>query len=256
MYSSNYDKLIVSGCSFTHEPDNEWKPFSWANTFGEMTGMAVTNLAIPGAGNMHIANSLILYLEKNKPAKDTTLILAMWTGPIRFDWITSSALSNFKDVYPFSYNYDEQNELVLAGNWLGSNNKTHLHKTITEYSKYQSESSLALQSWLAMSSLTNYLKQNNYKFYFTSYLNYKTNKLEQDALPIDFFAELRNIGLDLDYTNWIPLQDDEYYGDWARINNVLDTYDNFHPKYPQATEGWTKQILIPYMEQANVIKAI
>ena len=56
----------------------------------------------------------------------------------------------------------------------------------------------------------------------------------------------------LDLTNWLNLQDNEYYGDWAKEQKFLDS-DGFHPKYPEAVEGWVNQILIPIMLKENLL---
>ena len=86
-YKSKFKYLVVSGCSFTHNNHQE-SHCVWANTLAVWTNMTINNLAIPGAGNTHIKNSVILHLEKNKPNPADTLVLVMWSGPERIDWIT------------------------------------------------------------------------------------------------------------------------------------------------------------------------
>ena len=85
--NSRYKHLVVSGCSFTYEPMNEWYPFAWPSLLAEFTGMTIDNLAIPGAGNDHISKSLILFLEKKNYNPKDTLVLVMWSGITRIDWI-------------------------------------------------------------------------------------------------------------------------------------------------------------------------
>jgi hypothetical protein len=233
---------------------NEWYPFSWASVFAEDTGMEVVNLAVPGAGNDHISRSLMVYLEKNKPDPANTLIIAMWSGVGRFDWITDSSLSCFKDFYPFQYRYDDHNELVLAGNWWNLKSHHALNQTLIEYAKYQSDYSFSLTSWLAMNNLSNYLLQNRYPFYFTSFVDYKRNNIKGDGLTVPYYDILDTIGLSLDKKNWMKLEGPDHYGDWALKNNAVDPSDGFHPKYPEATEGWVRQILIPYFVTQGIIK--
>jgi hypothetical protein len=249
---SRFKNLVVSGCSFTHEPINEWNPFSWANTFGHLTDMVVHNLAMPGAGNDHISKSIILYMERNSFDPADTLVLVMWSGVGRIDWIADRSKSNFGDEYPFTYNYDDNNELVLGGNWWNKKNPSPLIKTLINYSKYQSDSTFALHTWLAMQNLSNYLKVNNFEYYYTSFLNYNNTKIKGDALTVNFFKELENLNLSIDYNHWLDFQDEEYYGDWSRIHNFLDD-DGFHPRYPKATEGWTKEILIPKLIKLGIL---
>ena len=248
---SRYKNLVVSGCSFTHQPDLGY-PFSWANLLAYCTKINIINLAIPGAGNDHIFKSIILYLEKNNLDPKETLILIMWSGIGRIDWIADKSLSNFKNEYPFAYYYDQHNELVLGGNWWNDHDPTHLKRTLIEYSKYQSDHSMTLHSWLAMENLSNYLENNKFNYYYTSFLNYKGKNIKGDAMILPFFDELKKLNLTLNLDKWLPLADDDYYGDWARKNNFL-AEDDFHPKYPEANEGWVKEILMPTLGDLKIL---
>ena len=248
---SRFKNLVVSGCSFTHEPPN-CSPWSWANMCGDWTDMEVHNLTIPGAGNDHISKSIILYLEKNKFDPADTLVLAMWSGVGRIDWIADKSLSKFSNEYPFTYDYDNNNELVLGGNWWNTRGARPLLKTLIEYSKYQSESTFALHSWLAMKNLSNYLKANNFEYYFTSFVSYNNTNIKVDALTVNFFKELEKINLSIDQSDWLKLNDENYYGNWARERKFLDS-DDFHPKYPKANEGWVKEVLLPLMVSMGIL---
>lgn len=250
---SRFKHLVVSGCSFTSNlpaPGNE--PYQWPNLIANWTGMDIHNLAIPGAGNGHISKSIILYLEKNKLSPKDTLVLVMWSGAGRIDWITDASLSNFKTQYPFSYAYDEYNELALGGHWWNTVNPTHLMKTMQEYSKYQSDHSFALRTWLAMENLSNYLTVNNFAYYYTSFVNYKTNHIKGDALLVTFFDELKKLNLTLDTEHWLDLADDDYYGDWARKNKMLNPVDDFHPS-GDSVEIWPREVLMPLLKNMGIL---
>lgn len=251
---SIYSNLVVSGCSFTHEPHNEWYPFSWASIFAQDTGMQVKNLAIPGAGNDHICRSMIVYLEKNKPDPADTLVMVMWSGIGRFDWITDASLSEFKNHYPFSYQYDKHNELVLAGNWWNLPKNTELHQALIAYSKYQSDFSFTLASWLAMKNLSNYLEMHGYRYYYTSFVDYERNNVKGDGLMVSYYDTLDKLGLELDKSKWIDIPGEDCYGEWALRHQAVDPSDGFHPKYPEANEGWTREILIPYFINQGIVK--
>lgn len=250
---SIYSNLVVSGCSFTHEPHNEWYPFAWPSILAEDTNMGVVNLAIPGAGNDHISRSIILYLEKNKPDPADTLVMIMWSGVGRFDWITDASLSRFKDIYPFDYQYDTHNELVLAGNWWNLNKNHKLNQVLIEYSRYQSDYSFSLASWLAMKNLSNYLFLNRYRHYNTSFVDYKKNHIKGDGMIVPYHDVLFEMGLDFDDSNWIDIKGEDHYGDWALKNNAVDPSDGFHPRFPEANEGWVRQVLIPYLIKEGIV---
>jgi hypothetical protein len=247
---SRFKHLVVSGCSFTHHTGRISGHLSWANLLAEWTGMQIHNLAISGAGNDHISKSIILYLEKNKLPVEDTLVIVMWSGINRIDWVTDASLSNFSNEYSFNYQYDDHNELTLGGAWWNAKNPTPLIKAVIEYSKYQSIHSLTLQSWLAMQSLSNYLKVNKFAHCYTSFLNYRP--IGQAADYVDFVKELAKLNLSLDKEPWLPLNDDDYYGDWARKRKYLQP-DHFHPRFPDATEGWLREILIPELTKKNIL---
>ena len=247
---SKFKHLVVSGCSFTHQPATAPGAFSWANLLANWTGMEIHNLAIPGAGNEHISKSAMLYLEKNKLPAEDTLVIIMWSGINRIDWITDASLSNFSTEYSFSYQYDDYNELTLGGAWWNAKRPTPLIKTLIEYSKYQSIHSLTLQSWLAMQNLTNYLKVNKFTHYHTSFLSYQRIVLAEDY--VDFDKELTKLNLSLDKKHWLPMAAEDHYGDWSRQRKYLQP-DGFHPRFPEATEGWLKEILIPQLINKDIL---
>jgi hypothetical protein len=243
MTSSKYKTLLVSGCSFTH--NNSEDHFSWANDLAVWTGMDIVNLAIPGAGNTHIANSIILHIEREQLDPKDSLVLVMWSGIARIDWIADRELSNFKDTYPFTYNYDQHNELIVGGSWWHrENNKTHIIKTLIEYSKYQTTHSLALDSWLSMTSLINYLNAKGFEHYHTSILDHGFDKEE---MWVDYNKELAELKLSLDRTNWIS----PCIGNYCKDLNMLQD-DNFHPTM-QGHEKWTREVLMPYLYEHDVL---
>jgi len=207
--------------------------------------MDIVNLGIPGAGNSHISKSIILHIERNQLDPKETLVIPMWSGIARIDWIADRVLSNFKDTYPFTYNYDQHNELIVGGSWWHrENNKTHIIKTLIEYSKYQTTHSLALDSWLSMTSLINYLDAKEFKHYHTSILNHG---FDQEEKWIDYDKELAELNLSLDKTNWIS----PCIGNYCKELGMLQD-DNFHPTM-QGHEKWTREVLIPYLTEHEVL---
>lgn len=252
---SKYKNLVVSGCSFTSNfPAKPKEPWNWPNMIADWSGMHIYNLAIPGAGNSHISKSIKLFLSTNKLSPEDTLVIVMWSGIGRIDFITDPSLSNFKSSYPFIYDYfANKAELSLGGNWWNIRNPSNIQKLIIEYSKYQSDYTLAVESFLEMSSLNNFLQTANYKNYQTSFCNYnRLSELKGDACVVDYWTVLKELNLSLDTSNWIPFDETDYYGNWARKNNLIDPYDDCHP-YKDAPERWPKEILIPYLIKENIL---
>jgi hypothetical protein len=238
---SKYKTLLVSGCSFTH--NNSEAHFAWANDLATWTGMDIVNLAIPGAGNTHIANSIILYIERHKLDPAETLVMVMWSGTARIDWITDQSLSKFKNSYPFTYNYDQYNELVLGGSWWQPKRRSHVEETLVEYSKYQSTHSFTLHSWLAMNNLSNYLKLRGFEHYYTAIVD----TANDEELWIDYEQELSDLKLTLDKSNWIA----PCIGNYCQECNLLQD-DKFHPSM-QGHEAWTRTVLMPYLTERDVL---
>jgi hypothetical protein len=106
--------LLVSGCSFTYGE-------SWASIFAKKHNLKLINLAAPGAGNLHIANSIILYLERNTLNIEDTLIGVMWSNPMRTDFMVTPT-KKYCDLYRFTY--DDHNRLIVSGDVLHKHNLT------------------------------------------------------------------------------------------------------------------------------------
>ena len=238
---SKYKTLLVSGCSFTH--NNCEDHFAWGNDLAVWTGMDIVNLAIPGAGNTHIANSIMLYIEQHNLDSAETLVMAMWTGTARIDWITDRSLSEFKNSYPFTYNYDQHNELVLGGSWWQPKRRSHVEQTLVEYSKYQSTHSFALHSWLAMNNLSNYLKLHGFEYYYTSI----ADTANAEEFWIDYEQELTELNLKLDKSNWVT----PCIGNYCQEHNLLQD-DNFHPSM-QGHEDWARTVLMPFLAERAIL---
>jgi|688.fasta_scaffold00324_28 hypothetical protein len=248
MFGSSYKNLLVSGCSFTH--NNYHTPVSWANNLAHWAGLNIHNLAIPGAGNTHIKNSIILWLEQHKPNPKDLLIMVMWSGIERVDWITDPTLSNFKKAYQFTYDYSDCTELVVGGNWWANRQVSLVEQALKEYTKFQNNQSLALTSWLAMTQLTDYLRQRDYTFYYTAYQNLwcegdKTNQW------INYGIELEKLNLILDNAPWLFFDHKHFLGTWVKTHNHL-WEDNLHPSHI-GHELWCQEVLIPLLIEKKAL---
>lgn len=245
-----FKNLLVSGCSFTHNNGAD-HAFSWPHVLAQDLDLTVTNLSIPGAGNSHIANSIIIALEKSNLSPEDTLVMAMWSGIGRIDWITDNELSKFNNDYPFTYNYDEFNELVVGGNWWNIKRPSGVQSALINYSKYQSDKSLSLQSWLAMKNLYNYLKNRGFVYKCTSYLNIFINGINDDSITVNYQQELENLKLELDGDAWLPFDGDMYLGNYCQHNNYLWD-DNFHPNW-EGQQKWTREVLLPMLRNEGTL---
>ena len=247
---SRFKHLVVSGCSFTtneHVPDgSDW---NWANILCKDTGMTIHNLATAGAGNDHISRSIILYLEQNKLPVEETLVMAMWSGVGRIDWITAP---DIMEQGKWMYYYTPQCQLTQGGNWWNIKHSSLIFQAVKNYAKFQNNYTFALQSWLAMKSLSTYLDCYGYKYFYTSFVNYKNNQIKGDALTIPFDDSLNEIGLQCDYFHWLPLAAEDYFGDWCRERKLLVS-DNFHPGL-DGPQRWPREVLIPLLLELGILE--
>lgn len=94
--------LIVSGCSFTYNNHDSFAA-SWPYYLKDLGGFTqVLDCSLPGAGNQHISNSLLWALNIDQPDPKNSLIVVMWSGNDRDDYICPE--SNNSDTYPFKFN--------------------------------------------------------------------------------------------------------------------------------------------------------
>ena len=112
--------LIVSGCSFTYN-SLDTTSLTWPYFLRDLGGFdQVLDTSLPGAGNSHISNSLIWALEMDQPDPATSLVIVMWSGHDRDDYIfpkenvnnystpfyyskkVMSSIKNTEDLYPDS----------------------------------------------------------------------------------------------------------------------------------------------------------
>lgn len=241
---SKYKHLVVSGCSFT--ANNHESSCCWANILADRTGMSIVNLAVDAAGNSHVANSLVLYLERNKPDPTTTLVLPMWTSVLRTDFITDCNIHNIVPEPVRRFSYDDFNQLysiceVEEKNYYGLWAKT--------YKQTQSTKSLSLQSWLEINKLTNYLQKKNYNF---KYLTYRNILYGTGLSKVKFLNELKTLDLYIDLSNWLLTDNKDPLGEFAVYHNLLCS-DQRHPSL-QGHENWVEQKLIPVLLQENILQ--
>lgn len=240
-YNSNFSNLVVSGCSFTiNESPNSH--VSWPNCLAIWSGMNIKNLAVCGAGNKHIADSIILYLEKNKPNPKNTLVIAMWSGIDRINWIVDKTMMPVDKDWRFVYDYDCFNELLSSSK---KYNNSKVKDAFNHYKLFQTNKTEALNSWLAIESLTNYLKANRYTYLYTAFQNIFT------GTTFDFENHLRSIGLSINKDNWFPTEYNSFLGEYAKIKK-LTAADGWHPSV-ECHELWVEEILVPEFINRKII---
>ena len=101
-----YKNLLVSGCSFT----KDWGAGalrSWPHFVQQHYNFdTVVNCALSGAGNKHIADSIIHQLEFNTELTPVdTYVIVMWSGADRMDTlIAGTCINQFPNSDYYYYN--------------------------------------------------------------------------------------------------------------------------------------------------------
>lgn len=232
-----FKNLVVGGCSFTHNVSDEhivtW-PY-YLRDFGAFD--KVIDCSMPGAGNCHIANSVMWTLENQKLDSSSTLAIIMWSGFNRDDCIIDSA---HKNNYPFEFDYTNTVSTGMSGGITQDcfgNTKNNAFKSMQAV---KSSDSRAIENFLYITSLYNYIQNKNIKFLFLDHLDHKLPNRGGEFDPMDFIPH----HLQKNY-NQMFTQDIENIYKFSLENDLLSE-DDYHPS-PDGHMQWTKQHLMPYL---------
>ena len=228
--SLGYKNLIVSGCSFTHNVTEDHLD-TWPYYLRDIGGFnEVYDCSLPGAGNNHIANSLQWCLETDPIDPADSLVVVMWSGNDRDDYVMP--VSNDTKNYPFHFNYSKD---VVSGITAGSAkwNKGNLK----EYCVPKSKESRAIENYLLVNHMYHYLESKGFKFIFLNFLKGPSRTLHFDItpyLPKNIQQTYKRMFIDLTDLH-----------EWA-IRHDLQNTDGFHPTVHGHLD-WTRKVLHPYL---------
>ena len=215
-------RLLISGCSFTSSK-------YWSIPLREKH--SVTNLAVPSAGNKYIANSII-----SQDLDSYDIAIVMWSGITRLDALVEDI--SYYIGYPYKKSIDEKAGYVCAGSRLGGWNGSSKHYNLLkglfeEQFKSMSDENLATLSLLEIIKLQNYLKVNNKKYLFCTYINYWNQAVDWNTRDGDFsintIPSLDRYVNQIDFSNWIFSDNDKNgYYELAKKDNFFEK-DGHHP---------------------------
>lgn len=234
-----FKNLLVSGCSFTYN-NSEQHACTWPyylKDFGQFE--SVLDCSLPGAGNKHIHDSIIHSVEQYKIDPAETLVIVVWSGNDRDDFIVDSLALN---SYPFRFNYTADVSAGITGG-AHKDNKGNTNNTLADATKQvKSAKSRAIENYIHISGLYHYLSNYNFKFVFLEYRDF--------SLPAtDLNFDIRNIlpsNLVENLNRMITKPNENFYR-YCLINNLL-TDDNYHPT-PAGHLEWTRTILFPMLSK-------
>jgi hypothetical protein len=237
VYNFGIKNLIVSGCSFTFN-DSLFTPVTWPYYLRDLGGFEqVYDTSLPGSGNYHIASSLQLALELDPLDPEESLVIVMWSGNDRDDYLCPE--SNNSNKYPFEFRYSKN---VITGITGGSDPESmgNIKQGLKELADTKTPESRAYENYLLTIGLKNYLENNNYRYLFLDYIDRTLPSRTWDFpiekhLPKQLAEKYKSSKTDIVSPHTFALKNDLCY------------LDNFHPS-PDGHLEWTRQILIPHLK--------
>jgi len=236
MSTVKYKNLFVSGCSFTFS--------GWPNHLAELTGIEnILNFAMPGAGNYHIMSSTLYEIENIKPSPKDTLVVIMLSGFDRDDEILDRKFLD-KD-YLKSYSHEQYyfNRNVCTGISGGSDPTAEGNFEFAGgIRKVKSRESRAIENFIYVSAIYNFLKINGFDFIITNHIDRHLPARDHSFI----IEEYLNKNLRNSFINLIDYDLENIYR--YCLKNDLQDCDDYHP----SEDGhflWTKNHLVPYIDQ-------
>lgn len=213
-----YKNLVVGGCSFTYNI-SDTDSSSWPYYLRDKCGFNnVYDCSVEGAGNYQILTSVMYGLETHNLIPDETLVVIMWSGYERDSIIVPLEQKSINE--PIYY----YNNKIISVN-------------TTRISNKKNKFSRALENYIYVNSLWNYLQNQKYQCIFLNFVDptipnrgHTFNVV--DFLPNNLKKKFLNMFIDI-----------ENFYVYCIKNNQLQQ-DDFHPTM-QGHLDWTHQVLAP-----------
>lgn len=237
IHNFRFKNLIVSGCSFTYN-NHESSAATWPYYLRDLGGFEqVLDCSLPGAGNFHISNALQWCIENDQPDPKESFVIVMWSGNDRDDYVCPD--SNNSGTYPFTFKYGDS---VISG-ITGGSGEDNSGNTITgleNIADTKTSASRAIENYLYINGLKNYLENNGYQYVFLDYID---RSLPSRTVDFDIRKHLpKNLAIQMDKMFTKIMTPNEF----ALRNDLLDG-DDFHPT-PDGHLEWIKQVLLPKLQ--------
>jgi len=236
-----YKTLIAGGCSFTdnrcHEKDIvDNHVITWPFYLRDFCGLdQVIDCSFGGAGNKFIHDSIIAEIEYNTELdKDTTLVVVMWSGNDRDDFIGDKLATK---EYGGIYEFPDGSVPIITG---GEGGITNSIFNIDNVKKIQDTKSRSLTNFIHVCSLYHYLKSKQLDFIFTQFHDGCLLRDNHWNLTDSLDSQIKET-----YHNFFDIQ--KTLGNYAK-EKKLGSDDSYHPN-PLAQMQWTEEHLIPCMQK-------
>lgn len=236
MSTVKYKNLFVSGCSFTFS--------GWPNHLVELANIKnIFNFAMPGAGNYHIMSSVLYEIENIKLSPKDTLIIIMLSGFDRDDEILDKRFLDNEYLKKFpheQYYFDDKTCMGISG---GSDPTAEGNFEFAGHiRKVKSRESRAIENFIYVSAIYNFLKVNGFDFVITNHIDSHLPARDHSFV----IEEYLNKNLRNSFSNFIDYDLKNIYRHCLE-NDLLDN-DDYHPS-EDGHFSWTKKYLVPYINQ-------
>jgi len=234
-----FKNLLVSGCSFTYNNSDD-HACTWPYYLRDLGNFeSVLDCSFPGAGNKHIHDSTIYAIEEHNINPKDTLIVILWTGNDRDDFIIDKLNLN---SYAFQYGYSTSVATGISGGIHYTNQGNINSHLIAETKKVKTLESRSIENYLYIAGLYHYLSNQHFNFLFLEYRDF-----ELPATDCNFdIRKFLPSNLVTKFNQMITPATENFYR-YCLYNNLL-SIDDYHPS-PDGHLKWTQNILFPMLSK-------
>ena len=238
IHKFDFQNLIIGGSSFTHN-NHDSCAIAWPYYLRDLGGFEdVLDCSMPGAGNYHITTSTQWAIENLRPDPLKNLVIVMWSCNNMDD-----CLAGNQDIndYVFKFNYTQDVCTGITGGTHIQSKGNLKSQAFKQYSLTKTPQSRAIENFLHILSLYNYLKVNNFKFVFLHHLNYSLPSRAHDFDIKTYLPKHLANQMDKMFTKIVTPYE-------FAVKNDMLADDDFHPS-PDGHLNWTRQVLLPKLQQ-------
>lgn len=244
-----FPKMLVSGCSFTHNfPNNHVT--NWPYYLRDLANIGhVYDVSMSGHGCQHIFNSIINEIERNPDINPRdTMVMVMWSGLARTDviaettmvepWVhkTTPSSQRSDELTDYIYKFDQRFSSLHIANWQYlKNDPDPIARMQRSYKLVIDTDAQVLQSMLNIVALAGYLESRGFTWMFMSW---KDAQPDLDRVPGELAQRVGKL-----MHTVLPI------GDYALSQNQLDSTQ--HPTV-EANLSWTQNHLIPALDRLGL----
>ena len=212
----------------------------WAEHIKDQCNINLINLARSGAGNTHIANSIITQCELNKfkIGPGNTYVIVMWSGPDRLDTMIDVKHIDYEQSRD-QFEYSPHSAWVGTGGARGMGNNPAVADTVLRPAyPYKNAHTQALECYVTICTTWHYLRNRGFKFKF---LNYRNLSIPARDEAFDWLALIpEHLEADRMFMNCITPY--EY-----AVREDMLSEDEYHPT-EQGFVDWCKKHLLPEID--------